>query len=131
MATEVEHADKCAFYEMSHAQRCCQGCGKTGNYESHHVVERSELRRVGRLDLLWDPRNCMRLCSDCHHRHTVRVEPILLLRLLDMHFEFAFEALGFRAVSYLGRMYAGADKRLQRHQEKWEEEHGRRSHSAA
>lgn len=126
MTTEVENPEKDAFYEMSHMQRGCRVCGRTGNYESHHAVERSELRRAGRLDLLWDRRNCLRLCARCHHRHTDRGEPIPLLRLLDMHFEFAFEALGFGAVRYLGQKYAGADERLERYREKWEEEHGRR-----
>jgi hypothetical protein len=126
LAIEVENPEKDAFYEMSHMQRCCQVCGATGAYESHHVVERSELRRVGRLDLLWDRRNCMRLCPECHRRHTNRAKPIVLLRLLDMHFEFAFQALGNRAARYLGSMYAGPDERLDRYQRRWEEQHGRR-----
>lgn len=120
---EAEDERRAPFYEMAHAQRECKMCGRLGNYESHHVVEKAEIRRQCRLDLLWDPRNCMRLCSRCHDDHTDRGTPVPLRVLLDMHFEFAFELLGLGAGRYLLEKYGGDDRRLDEFERKYEEEH--------
>lgn len=119
---EAEDERRAPFYEMAHAQRECRACGRRGNYESHHVVEKSEIKRQGRYDLLWDPRNCMRLCSRCHDAHTDRSIPIPLRELFDMHFDFAFELLGAAAPRYLTEKYVGDDRRLDEYREKAEEE---------
>jgi hypothetical protein len=96
-------------------------------YQSHHVVEKAELRRRQRLDLVWDTRNVMRLCEPCHRRHTNRMEPLPLRLLQPQHFEFAFYVMGAAAHSYLGRMYVGQDDRLDEYLARWEGEHGERS----
>lgn len=122
--TQIEISNRRAFHEAAHAQRCCQKCGGFGAYQSHHVVEKSELKRRGRSDLVWDTRNAMRLCPDCHERHTNRSRPIELRLLSAQHFEFAFFVLGVVAHSYLGRLYIGEDPRLDEYLARWEEEHG-------
>lgn len=119
---EITRANRDRFHETAWGQRVCQGCDQPGQYESHHVTERAELKRRNRMDLVWDTRNVMRLCEECHRLHTVRMKPISLARLLDCHFEFAFYVMGYAAYRYLGEKYAGEDPRLDQYLQKWEEE---------
>lgn len=49
-----------------------------GRVQSHHVVEKAKLKRIGRFDLLWDRRNRMRVCTWRHERHTSGFERIPL-----------------------------------------------------
>lgn len=49
-----------------------------GRVQSHHVVEKAKLKSIGRLDLLWDIRNRMRVCTWRHERHTGAYERIPL-----------------------------------------------------
>jgi hypothetical protein len=39
--------------------------------QAHHVIPRSDLKRMGLHDYLWDERNGIGLCAYHHHRHTV------------------------------------------------------------
>lgn len=128
---DIEQANREAFHESAWLQRSCQGCDSFGPFESHHVTEKRKLKQVGRLDLLWDTRNAMRLCPDCHNRHTNRAAPIPLSKLTDEHFEFAFYALGAAAHTYLGQSYSGNDDRLELYLAEWEEEHGQRASESA
>lgn len=123
--TDIEIANRRRFHEEAWNQRVCQKCGKGGAHESHHVVEKKQLRQMFRADLFWDPRNCLRLCPmPCHSRHTIGSEKLHLSVLLDANYEFAFETLGGGAYYYLRRHYDGKDPRLEEYHRRWEEENG-------
>lgn len=62
-----------------------------GRVENHHVVDQQKLREIGREDLLWDPRNRLRVDYRTHRRHTAAVERIPLAALTKAHLEFAAE----------------------------------------
>lgn len=84
------------------------------NWEAHHVLEKRELKKLGRQDLLWDSRNAMRLTPRVHRRHTNRFEPIPQTALTDENIEFVFEVLGVMGKDYLDRIYVGKDARVER-----------------
>lgn len=109
--SDIEKANKRAFHEAAWAQRVCAVCGASGEYESHHVIERQKLRIIGRLDLVWDLRNALRLCGDCHAKHTGGWRRVFLSRLTDENYEFAWFVLGMEAADYLRRIYQGKDHR--------------------
>lgn len=121
---QIEAANRRAFGEVAWAQRCCRKCGSTGEWQAHHVVEKRKLKFERLHSMIWDTRNAMRLCPDCHERHTNRSRPLEMRLLLDEHFEFAFYALGAAAHSYLSQLYIGEDPRLDAYLRKWEEENG-------
>lgn len=90
---------------------CFCGCGERAVQE-HHVVYAQELVRLGGWGLL-DARNLVPVALLCHGRHHSRQAPYVLSRLPDSVFEFAAEVMGAgRAYNYLGRRYAGEDRRL-------------------
>lgn len=97
---------------------CVCGCGQRADV-FHHVVYQAELRRVAGRDraladrLRGDERGMCPLASDCHERHHSRSRTLPLSVLPDAAFVFAAEVLGpARAFNYLGRVYSGADARL-------------------
>lgn len=96
------------FREAARAQRCCQvpGCERpaTHEWQAHHVVYEQELRKLARP--IFDTRNALRVCADCHRRHHNRIAPIPLAVLDERHFEYAEEVLGERFMDYLKRHYA-------------------------
>ncbi len=49
--------------------------------EAHHVVHKNQLKRDGRLDLIWHPLNGIGLTTRRHSRHTLAVERVPLLAL--------------------------------------------------
>ena len=111
---------KQVFHEEAKKQRICgrEGCRCTWPWHPHHVVYRQELEKLGITDIavLWDKRNCLRLCPECHANHH-GLYPIKLTSLRDANYEFAFEKLGARAFDYLRQKYDGDDPRL----EEWAE----------
>lgn len=109
--TDIEIANRRAFHEEAWRQRCCAMCGKTGAYQSHHVVEKQKLRIEGRLDVKWDIRNCLRLCDSCHSAHTGGWRRVTLDRLTDLNYEFAWDILGMASAQYLRDRYNGTDDR--------------------
>lgn len=113
--------DQLAFHEAAREQRICRqkGCRRNWPWHPHHVIYRQELEKLGITDraVLWDRRNCLRLCPDCHMNHHGRAKPVLLTCLTDANYEFAFEVLGWRAYDYLRQKYDGEDPRL----EEWRE----------
>lgn len=118
------------FREEARAQRCCQMCGTTkGAWHPHHVVYLQHLREVGAP--LYDTRNSMRLCEDCHRRHHNRSKVIPLAKLTAEHIAYAFEKLGLRAHSYLRERYEGENPRVEQALAQAEEEHGERTAEAA
>ena len=84
--------------------------------EAHHVVYRQEIERLvgksaGRV--IYDLRNRLFVCHECHERHHNRSRPLSLNVLPDSAFDFAVELLGReRAYEYLRRRYSGRDVRL-------------------
>lgn len=75
----------------------CEGCGKRGPREAHHIVIRQRFERT-RPDLLWDLRNRLLLgvfcCHPDHHHPGVRDTRIARSKLKPIAFEFGREALG-------------------------------------
>lgn len=102
------------FVEAARAQRCCAKCGKTGSdFEAHHVVERQYLRINGLPQ--FDAWNALRLCHDCHRKHTIRSERLPMALLTDENFRYAVHILGpDRADLQLHRWYEGTDPRLEK-----------------
>lgn len=103
------------FHFEAQTQRICRGtgCRKRWPWHPHHVIYRQELERLGlSVALLWDPRNCLRLCPDCHMNHHNRSKPVKLTALRDANYAFAFEVMGALAVDYLRQKYDGEDPRL-------------------
>lgn len=66
----------------------CEACRQARSVHAHHIVTAQECRRSGAP--LWDLRNRMLLCFDCHAQHHARRR---VLRLPDDHpvHEFAAE----------------------------------------
>ncbi len=109
------------FHLQAQAQRVCArpGCRSTEFAGGHHVIYQQELTRIGRADLLWDRRNALRVCPNCHTGTNAHhgLHPLPLTCLTDANYEFAFEVLGARAFDYLRQKYDGDDPRL----EEWAE----------
>lgn len=57
-----------AWTEAWHGKPCAVGCGRRAVH-GHHVITTQALRRYGFTDRLWDPRNCLPVCFDCHGSH--------------------------------------------------------------
>ena len=74
-----------------------------GPLQAHHTITQQQLRRAGRSDLAWDPRNGATVCEKAHRRHTLAVERIPLDRLPARCVAFANEH-GFDHV--LRKVYA-------------------------
>lgn len=100
------------FREAARKQRCCQMCGTTkGGWHPHHVVYAQHLKREQKP--VYDTRNAMRLCIDCHSAHHARSRVIPLIKLTLIHIEYAFLSLGAAAHTYLSQRYDGDDPRLE------------------
>lgn len=116
---EAERISHELFREAARKQRCCQMCGKAGqDWHPHHVVYAQHLRRAGQP--IYDTRNAMRLCVECHASHHNRSKVIPLVKLTLAHIEYAFQTLGASAFSYLGQRYGGEDPRLEETQARFE-----------
>lgn len=95
-AAEAERAARLAFKAKVLAldtacvvhpfQTDCEGV-----LEAHHVITQQQLRKAGRLDLLWDPRNGATVCELAHRRHTRAIQRIPLRLLPDRCVRFAAE----------------------------------------
>lgn len=121
-------AAKRAFHDEARRQRICaqEGCRRNWPWHPHHVIYRQELQKMGITDItvLWDKRNALRLCPDCHMNHH-NLHHVKLKCLTDANYEFAFEILGDRAGDYLRQHYDGDDPRL----DKWERDRDQRLQS--
>jgi hypothetical protein len=84
----------------------CQGCGKPGLRERHHVVAEQHVRAEGGDP--YDLRNGMQLGMHCrcHSRHTNAAQRLPLARVPDEAIAFASELFGAGAGAYLSRHYA-------------------------
>lgn len=122
-AREIDSANKRAFKQASFDQRVCAVCGRGATinvdgtklpnpWQAHHVVEKQKLRAEGRMDLVWDIRNSLRLCEEpCHGRHTRGNQRVKLSALTDDNYEFAWYVLGMASADYLRSRYNGTDPR--------------------
>lgn len=120
---EAEKMAHDMFRQAAGAQRCCQMCGKGGSdWHPHHVVYAQHLKLHGHP--IYDTRNAMRLCIRCHQRHHNRSAVIPLTKLLDCHYQYAFEKLGLAARYYLEQRYDGEDERLARFEAECEQQGG-------
>lgn len=118
-ANEAEWLSHQLFREAAQNQRCCQMCGKAGSdWHPHHVVYAQHLRTAGHP--IYDARNAMRLCVECHASHHNRSKVIPLLKLTITHIEYAFLTLGAAAHYYLSQRYGGEDPRLDETQARFE-----------
>lgn len=99
----------------------CEGCGKPGLMQRHHVVKEQHVRRPptgGPAGDPWDMRNAMLLgfehVCDCHERHTNKSKLIPLSKVSPATVSFARDLLGDYAEDYLRREYAVRDSSTNR-----------------
>lgn len=65
-----------AWWQAVAHRKVCAVCGSTHKVQGHHVISQQVLRRLARkhgldvLALLWDKRNGVAVCEDCHVAHT-------------------------------------------------------------
>jgi hypothetical protein len=90
----------------------CRGpnCTRRVQHEHHAVYEKTLVRL--RLPI-WDRRNALGLCVNCHfnHHHGIRKLPLTCLH--QRNIDYAFEVMKERAGDYLRRKYDGFDARVQ------------------
>lgn len=95
------------FRAAARAQRCCQNpdCRRpmAHPWDPHHVIYEQELERRGAP--LFDVRNVLRLCRDCHFRHHQGAAPIPKTVLTSVNLAYATEILGDFAMDYINRRY--------------------------
>lgn len=106
------------FHIEAQGQRVCRqkGCRHNWPWHPHHVVRKQDVEKYSKdASVVWDKRNCLRLCPDCHMNHH-GLHPVKLTSLRDANYEFAFELMGEAAGSYLRDHYDGDDPRL----DEWE-----------
>jgi hypothetical protein len=108
---EAERIAHDLFRQEAQKQRCCQMCGNAqSGWHPHHVIYAQHLKLEGHP--VYDTRNAMRLCVECHASHHNRSIVIPLFKLRDMHIEYAFLKMGAKAHYYLSQRYEGQDERL-------------------
>ena len=104
-----EVPDAAAWNRAARRQRC-ELCKLRAAKQGHHVVYKQELRK--RHWPLYDLRDQMALCDQCHGDHHSANGKIPLSALSDRALDFAFGLLGAHAFDYLHRRYSGDDPRL-------------------
>lgn len=106
LKTQADKLARRLFRQAARAQRVCQNPActtPTAAWSAHHVVYEQDLRRLGLP--IYDTRNAMRLCRDCHGQHHSRAAPIPVAVLTTNHIEYAREVFGDAYVDYLHRRY--------------------------
>lgn len=121
-----------AFKAACSYQRFCQhpDCKNPGTWkwQAHHVVQVTHIKPYSEEpQVLYDPRNALRLCNDisgsnCHgNHHNGGDKRVPLSALRDENYDYAVELLGVGpAYDYLRRYYRGEDPRLKALLETWE-----------
>ncbi len=98
---------KVAFQRAAQQQLACmnpQCPNPAAPFNAHHVVYAQHVRREG--GDVFDPRNVMRLCTECHDRYHGNRSLIPAEVLPPAAVAFAVELLGReRAAAYLARYY--------------------------
>jgi hypothetical protein len=101
------------------AQCCHPDCERaSARLQQHHVVY---VQHVPKGVEVYDPRNGVTVCVRCHGSHHRRGTKVIPLSVLpDAAFAFAREVLGpGAAAEYLGKRYAGTDRRLDALEADW------------
>jgi 5-methylcytosine-specific restriction endonuclease McrA len=106
-----------SFREEAQFQRVCGVCGATGAFEAHHVVAKQKLKKLGFVHRLYDPRNALRLCPECHGRVTQHQLTIAVDCLMPDNICFIWEVLKQAGQNYLERHYRSVDRRYTLHVE--------------
>lgn len=91
----------------------CVCCDRRGSgLQQHHVVYEQHVVAAG--GDIWDPRNGLTVCVDCHDAHHARTAVIGVWLLQDAALEFAADTLGSGpAYEYFRRRYdVGDDLRV-------------------
>lgn len=92
-------------------------CGRTDDWEAHHVVEAQYLKKNHHA--VYIRKNALRVCSrfsknDCHGKHSRGFRKIKLKELTEDNIDYALALLGpQKGAAYLRRHYAGSDPRLE------------------
>lgn len=110
------------FREEGMFQRVCVACGKGGDFHVHHVVPKQQLKRLGLVHRLYDPRNAIRLCEGldgprCHMQFEQYKLVIPTEALLSANICFIWETLGVAGHNFLQRKHTGVDRRFTLHEE--------------
>lgn len=105
----VGTSDRCTPSQWYAAKAAwCATCKSTGLLQQHHVVYEQHVVRAG--GDVWDPRNSLTLCVNCHQAHHGRYLVVGTLLLRDETIAFAADTLGDGAAyEYLRRIYRDAD----------------------
>lgn len=80
--------------------RSCAVCGERNRVEGHHILPKRDIKQWALSEglttadaqkYLWDERNGLPLCVDCHQRHETAFQRVPRRLLPDSAFEFAKE----------------------------------------
>jgi len=92
------------FRWAAQKQERCASCGTRGPWDAHHALYEQHLRKEGFP--LFDPRNALRLCRDCHANHHAGARRIKTASLTTENLAYMVEVLGpDRAELYIARQY--------------------------
>lgn len=105
----IEDLPRKLFHDSIRGKRC-QNCSQRRASAAHHVLYKQHLARYA--EPLWDRRNSMALCGDCHERHHARSRPIQASVLNVVQIDYIFEVLGPNGYDYIRKRYPGEDPRL-------------------
>lgn len=104
-----------SFWEEARYQMVCAVCGKPGEFQAHHVVDKQTLRnRCGITgDRAYDTRNALRLCAGvdgnrCHMQFEYGGPGKVVIAthmLTDENIVYAFETLEGWAADFLRAEY--------------------------
>jgi hypothetical protein len=108
---DMLHRD--AFHWAAKCQHRCQhpSCTYPSNqrWDPHHVIYQQHIRLHDKsYAVVWDKRNALRLCTDCHHnRQHNKSEPVPVSALPLSVIEFSVELMGRGpTLNYLHAYYA-------------------------
>lgn len=45
----------------------CSGCGGQA-HDNSHIISRQRCKEIGKTELIWDERNVVNACRECHHK---------------------------------------------------------------
>ena len=108
---QEKESQKVEFKNLARVReaRCamCRAPGHRKLLQVHHVIAKQQLKRINRYDLMWDKRNALVLCDECHERHERAFTRVRREVLRDDNIEFALELdHGW----YIERFYPKGDK---------------------
>ncbi len=78
----------------------CVECGVLYNIEAHHIIAKQTIKKTAKTEgwdwdreqeAIWDNRNGIPLCSECHQRHEVAFKRVSRSNVPDAAVEFAAE----------------------------------------